>query len=488
MAFALGLAVLATLVGLGCAEDSPAAARPVTTESPVLNMQSATSTVNPTTIPPTAFPSTAVPSLVPRVEDTPPPTPFPSNTPILSPDPTSTREPVASSAIPGARIALGRTAFEYTRQLAEDLGPRASASKQELAAAEYLVDRFEELGYEPGLQEFEVEALDSIMSFSVAGDPSWREVQSHPLTHSVAGKVSGPLEFVGLGGDADTPPNGLDGKVALIERGEITFRDKVANAAEAGAVGAVIFNNRPGRFRGTLGEPSQIPALSVSQESGATFREAMSRGLVNATVTLEESASQSRNVVAEKPGTGEGVVVLGAHYDTVPDSPGANDNASGTAVVLAVAREVSDRSYPFTIRFIAFGSEETGLRGSRHYVNSLTTEKQREIQAMINVDVVGTGNGLRVSGERWLTGHVSGSAAREGIDLGVRAGIRGGSSDHASFRRAGVPVIFFSADDLSRIHSPDDTLEFVDPKLLGDTALLVLDLLESLDKLSAESG
>ena len=67
----------------------------------------------------------------------------------------------------------------------------------------------------------------------------------------------------------------------------------------------------------------------------------------------------------------------------------------------------------------------------------------------------------------------------------VSRGFRGGSSDHVSFRDAWVPVIFFRADDTSRIHTPEDTMEFINPSLLGDTASLVLDLLESLDDLNA---
>ena len=119
------------------------------------------------------------------------------------------------------------------------------------------------------------------------------------------------MEFVGLGRESDFDALDLEGKIALIERGEVSFQDKVARAAGAEAEAAIIFNNRPGRFRGTLREQSQIPALAISQEDGAIIREAMSGGPVEASVTLEESAEQSRNVVVEKPGTGGGVVIVG---------------------------------------------------------------------------------------------------------------------------------------------------------------------------------
>ncbi len=357
-----------------------------------------------------------------------------------------------------------------------------------MAAAEYLVARFEELGYTAELQEFTVGTLESSLTIKKADSLEFQDLQTAPLSHSIIGEAAGELELIGLARESDIPPQGLDGKVALIERGEVTFGSKVARAADAGAIAAIIFNNRPGRFRGTLGERSEIPALSISREDGARIKEAMSGGRIEATVEVAELETQSRNVVAEKAGTGEGMLVLGGHYDTVPDVDGANDNASGIGVLLALAQELKGRSFPYTLRFIAFGSEETGLNGSRHHVNSLFPGELEEIKAMINVDAVGAGEGLRVTGETWLTGHVSETAAREAITIGVRGRMRGGSSDHASFRDAGVPVVFFSADDSSRIHTSEDTLEFVDPALLGGAAKLVMDLLESMEDLPGDAG
>ena len=293
------------------------------------------------------------------------------------------------------------------------------------------------------------------------------------------------LEFVGLAEAGDVPAGGMDGKIALIERGEITFRDKVERAAGAGAVAVVIFNNRPGGFQGTLGRESEIPAVAISQEAGMRLQELMSAAGVEVAVAVEETVVPSRNVIAELPGAGQGVVVVGGHYDTVPGVTGANDNGSGVGVMLSLAGELAGRPLPFTLRFIAFGSEETGLVGSRHYVEELSEHELDEIKAMINLDVVGSGTALRVTGDRWLTGHVLETGAREDVPVTFSRRLRGGSSDHASFRDAWVPVIFFHSDDMSRIHTPEDTMEFINPGLLGETAALALDLIESLDALSA---
>ena len=153
------------------------------------------------------------------------------------------------------------------------------------------------------------------------------------------------------------------------------------------------------------------------------------------------------------------------------------------ATLLAVAERLEGRSFPFTLRFVTFGSEETGLHGSEHYVNSLSPAELEEIYLMINLDSIGSGDHLVVSGDRWVVGHVREAAAREGIVLDVSARA-GGGSDHANFRRAWVPVVFFLSDDLSRINSPADTLEHINPRLLGDATALVLDLLDNVDTLT----
>ena len=185
-------------------------------------------------------------------------------------------------------------------------------------------------------------------------------------------------------------------------------------------------------------------------------------------------------MVAEKPGLGETVVVLGAHYDTVPNVPGANDNASGTAVLLTIAQALSQTSFPFGLRFIAFGSEELGLRGSQFYVNSLPSDEQRRIIAMLNFDALGSGDGLGVTGASDLTNLVVEQATSLGIGVRRSRGFAGSSSDHASFARVGIRVIVFFSDDFSRIHTPQDSMDSINPKLPGDAARLALALLTSL--------
>ena len=476
----VGLA-LALFTVPGCAGDPE-------TQVPTTPQLSATPTAEPTvreeTPTPTVQPSSADRAMV--ATESPGPgtqTPIQEPTQVATPTPASrVYTPAPARFTSAGREALAESAFGHLRELAEDVGSRESATDDELKAAEFLVGRFKELGYSPISQDFETESQAGSVAVIAPEDSVGEDISALPISGSISGEVSGRLQFIGLGKPEDLPSEGLEDNVVLIERGEITFRRKVEEAAGDGAAAAIVFNNEPGPFQGTLGSGrSKIPAVGISRADGEELQKLIADGDVEIAVMVEEASKASQNVIFEVPGKGDGVVILGAHYDTVPDSIGANDNSSGMGVLMAMAEELAGHTFPFILRFIAFGSEETGLHGSRHYVEQLTDEELDDVKAMINLDALGSGNTVRVEGDRWLTRHVSDAADREGFDLTVSRGFRGGGSDHASFRDVGVPAIFFHADDLSRINSSRDTMEHINPDLLGYTAVLVLDLLAYLE-------
>jgi aminopeptidase YwaD len=473
----LGLILLAAVA---CFPGDPAAT-PTTAEPAVQSRATA---------PVPAAPNAAPPATAVLPTATPAPTALPETptreapTASAEPDPTVTAGESASAAATPAIFEdltrLEERAFSYLRELAVDVGVRTGGTDLEEEAAEFLVGRLEELGYSPEVQEFSWTAPTASLSIE---SPASETLEVNTLRGAASGEATAELVFVGLARPEDLPEAGLEGRIALIERGEITFGSKVVEVRSAGAVGAIIFNNGPGNFRGTLGGRAQIPAVALSQADGQRLKEMLNRGeTVAATVAVKENAVPSRNVIAELPGTDEGVVVIGAHYDTVPDSIGASDNSSGMGALLAVAEEISEISFPFTVRFIAFGAEETGLHGSEYYVEGLSQAALEEIYLMINLDSVGSGARLVASGDRWVISHVRDTAEREDIAVQFTARDQGGS-DHANFRNAWVPTIFFRADDLSRINTPADTMEHVNRSLPGQAAALVLDLLENVDTL-----
>ena len=450
------LAAAATLIALVACGSSRSA-----TESPT-----PTAAASPIPI------ATAVPTIQAPVPTQVPPTPPPTLVPTATAIPAPTATPVPS--------ALSDETFAFLEQLTLEYSPRESATDAELAAAQFLKSRFEELGYATRLQEFTVGPLPkSELTITSGSEPE--EMWSYPMGMSYEGVSSGILRLVGKAFEEDIPAEGLEGVIALIERGEITFEEKVERVAEAGAVGVIVFNNRPGRFYGDLRNQSTIPAISISRGDGRDLLDLIEEGKVEAQVTVESKILPSRNVIAEMPGSADigRTVVLGAHYDTVPDSPGVNDNASGIAAIMTIAKQVAGNSYPFAVEFVLFGSEEIGLYGSRHYVDALGAEGIESTIAMLNFDTVGAGSKLGVLGSPDLIGEAMRLGERFGPNL-VRITTLppNVSSDHAPFQDADIPVIFLMSDDSSRIHTPEDKLPWIDPNLLGWSAEIGIGLLD----------
>ncbi len=407
-------------------------------------------------------------------------------TQTVTASPTRAAPVATATAIPGTAAAdqqptdveqLSQQAWERLEDLTYNLSPRASGTEEERIAASQLRETLLDMGYETTVQLFTYRTVQTEAASTGADAAQFRAI---PLTFSARGNVEGPLAYVGLAQDGDVPEDGLAGKVALIERGVITFEEKVNRVADAGAVGAVIYNHSSGLYRGSLGSESAIPAVAVSQEDSDALLELAGDAGSAFSLSIADHEAPSQNVIAERTGSADGVVVLGAHYDTVPDSPGANDNGSGLATVLTVASELADETLPFTLRVVLFGAEEEGLHGSIFYVDSLSEEEREPLLAMLNFDALGTGPVTAVLGHADLARMVTDYGQQHGIDPAHRLSIGPFTSDHAPFENIGVPTLFFLADDFSRINSPDDVIEFVQPVRMGEAAALAIGLLRGL--------
>ncbi len=434
------------------------------------------------------------------------PTAAPTATPVPTTVPTATLAPTQESteAPSPTPDPLAQKVWDTAVMLAEELSPRESATDEELRAAEYLAGRFSGWGYEVGLQDFEaveiggatrlvvlgpgdaVEGLsrlgyrdgDRVWMFAFPVDPSSLAAEAY--------EVEGEMAYAGRGTGEDFSGVDVNGKIALIEGGGgLSLREKVEGAGEAGAEAAVIFNEEPdaGASWGRFYEDTEIPAIGIGNREGRGLLRALETGSnLEVRVSKAPLAQQpSRNVVAELNNDIEDdeTLVIGAHYDTTPNSPGANDNGSGVAAALVVAEELSDDELPFDLRFVLFGSEEIGLNGSFAHVGGLAEGESENILVMINLDVVGTGVLTGIGSESMVELAVE-AAESIGIELGVVDLPAGYGSDHIAFRLAGIEVIFLFADDVTYINSPLDTLEHLQPEPLAQSVELTLEIVERL--------
>ena len=248
-----------------------------------------------------------------------------------------------------------------------------------------------------------------------------------------------------------------------MQRGACSFQAKAENAAEAGAVGAVIFNqgNTPERealFGGTLSADYQggIPAVSMSFTLASEFA-AMDGLVLHMVVDTERTLTTTTNVLVERTGGAPAdapVIVVGAHLDSVGEGPGINDNGSGSALILEIAIQAAklDILTNNRIRFAWWGAEEAGLIGSQYYVDNLSDEALAEIALNLNFDMVGSPNFVRFvydgnGSDTELIGP-AGSDVIEQLfldhfavaDLPVEPTAFDGRSDYGPFIAVGIPA------------------------------------------------
>jgi Zn-dependent M28 family amino/carboxypeptidase len=224
------------------------------------------------------------------------------------------------------------------------------------------------------------------------------------------------------------------GEIALVARGTCTFRRKAMSAQRAGAAALLVVDREARRpVPGTLGRPSGIDIPVIAVTATAAARLARNGAPVHLRVDTVSEQRTTRNVVAETS-RADRVAMAGAHLDSVEEGPGINDDGSGVAALLELAERLPDRP---GLRLGFWAAEELGLYGSRHYVGALNRAQRRAITAYVNLDMVGSPHPRPVVYdtddivERTLRSAFPGDEAE--IELG-------GSSDHASFEKAGIPV------------------------------------------------
>jgi Zn-dependent M28 family amino/carboxypeptidase len=311
-----------------------------------------------------------------------------------------------------------------------------------------------------------------------------------PHGGSATGEVVGELVFVGHDDYA-----GVDarGRVALALSGApappvalASRLEQLIAARRAGARALLIIDDAlPGVA--TTAAPVAILSGSITRSGVDALLAGSGRALntlvrpeptgvpVRLRVDLATTERRATNVIGLVPGVDPAVageaVVIGAHYDHLGREggamyPGADDNASGTAVVLGLAQSLTASRPPRTLVFILFAGEEIGLLGSDYHVRHPSAVPVERMAAMLNFDMVG-----RLEGRRLLVGGVdTGSSFRAFVDAAAKeAGLDvdpcpagTGPSDHTRFHGAGVPVLFFHSGSHGDYHRPSDTADRID--------------------------
>jgi len=311
---------------------------------------------------------------------------------------------------------------------------------------------------------------------------------------------------------------------------------KAILARKHGALAVVVLNGKLGKgeedllphFGGDGGqEDIGIPIVEVKNDAAAAWFTAAGKSLLELQNSIDTSGNTASfafpdavhasldtgikkkhatvsNVLAYLPGKSDEYVILGAHYDHLGKGeyggslapsligqfhPGADDNGSGTAGLLELARILAPLKgqLPRGILFASFAGEELGLLGSAAWVRQPTLPLDKAI-TMINMDMIG-----RVQKDTIYIGGVgTGAGFRSILESGVaHSGLKAeysesgySSSDHTSFVVKQIPVLFFFSGLHSDYHKPSDTWDKIDPKAAVHVVDLVADTGVHIDELA----
>jgi alkaline phosphatase isozyme conversion protein len=192
-------------------------------------------------------------------------------------------------------------------------------------------------------------------------------------------------------------------------------------------------------------------------------------------VTEDGEELESANIIAVKAGASTQEIVIGAHYDSGDEADGADDNASGVAVMLEVAKMLQETAPRYTVRFVAFGAEENDLNGSRYFVSQMDTDKIENTIGMVNLDSLVAGDFAYIYGDTetggmwdWVIQHAKSTGfaldSRTAADMDEN-GVPCDCADYGPFQEAGIHFAYFEATDWNL--GAKDGMTQVDPSL-GD--------------------
>ncbi len=380
------------------------------------------------------------------------------------------------------------SAYRFMEKIVRDIGNRESGTDSERLAAERIKAWFEEFGLSSiRMEEFEVKT-------------------SRILKEAAALPDGTQLACSAVGNSLSTPAEGIEGEVVMLESTSQEALESIKNKIAAVNIVlyekdfykvlkaeplALIYVSRaplaPNVFRSIRAEYTEkqnIPAVSMAHDDVLNLLKGKKR--LKITTEVEKITAKTQNVIGEVHGALEDEdILLGGHYDTVRTVIGAHDNAAGIAVALELARILAKEKLNRTLRLVAFGSEELGLRGSFHHAEN--PENVKKLRFCLNLDVHGILLGAltaTVLGPDDVKSLLRFTAKELGIPLQITSELGLGGSDHMPLAFYGVPSVSLSRTGGAAqiMHTSLEDLRWCGPEAFTTTGRLTQTLLERLLK------
>ncbi|MGL5381671.1 M20/M25/M40 family metallo-hydrolase [Clostridium sp.] len=387
----------------------------------------------------------------------------------------------------------------------EGIGERFAGSEKEKESADYIYNYFKGLGYDVEVQE--VPIVNKRGTVKVASSEDYNIMGYRTVGTFGEGFVEGKAVNCETG-SIDQTKDEVSDNIAIIKNSSSVV-DAIKNSVNKGAKAIAIYNDKDGSFRVSLGSyKCPVPVVLIPKVDGEALVSDLETSGEDIICSVGETIyDKTWNVIATKKATGienPEVLHVTAHYDSVAGSPGANDNASGAAMLMELAKLFVDYDTKADIKFVAFGAEEIGLKGSKYYVDNLTSEEKEKTIGNMNMDMIGTNyeecTQLAIETVDGSTHKVTDAVLNAGRNLGKDHYFvsKYGGSDHVSFHNAGIDEVTFiwvipNTNDNGTepwYHTYEDTIDKISPERLGEMGELIsstiFDLVGATDKVEEE--
>lgn len=376
------------------------------------------------------------------------------------------------SLISGAEAFAFAGAFDFIRETGTSGGQ---------TAAEIICGKLEALGLQPTVEEF--------------------PITRHYVEKAIF-KVTAPYEkeytVCGLRNSCSTPQSGIRSEFLFAEEGDDITLSRAAGKilllshrpggaeyqklTQAGAAGLLCVcgtpidqgeNRLPQTGKLQITPFPTLPAVYIHHQDA---RELVEQGASEAELYLGlgEEAATARNVTVRVPGTehpGE-IIALTAHFDSVPEGPGAYDNLSGAAIIFELCRYFARHPAKRTMEFTFFDAEEIGCKGSTDFLRRRKAQWENYL-LNLNVDLAGQtigGTVLGVTADRSLLDSLNDRLWECGIGAKLRQDVWSGDAN--VFAACGIPAVTLDRDGFG-MHTRNDTLDLISPWALERDARLL---------------
>lgn len=371
---------------------------------------------------------------------------------------------------------------------------REAGTPTEEKAASLIREELKSFGMESMLSEFTFNTWEIRKAELTVTEPYNKtyQVTGYQRCGSTAGEGV-EAEFLYVENGDDISLSHAAGKIVMVN--EIVRKDMYLKLLKAGAAGFVSISGAPtdtGEDRipraaaipqkvyEALNEKERIQGVGIHYLDAV---EMVTEGAKKVRLTLlqEEVTRTSRNVEARIQGSdhADEILTLTAHYDSVPEGPGAYDNMAGATIIMEVCRYLKEHQPRRTVEFVWFGAEEKGLLGSRHYIKMHEHELGKH-RFNMNVDLAGQlvgGNVIGVTADPSVCSMLTYLAAETGIGMTTKNQIWG--SDSNTFAWKGIPAMTLNRDGFG-MHTHYDTVDLLSAWSLKRSARLLAHIAENL--------